>query len=479
LRLARWAAILSTVSLLAGCGIGGQPSRGPTAASASPQPSAPAAPPGTPAGAADWPTYHGDAARSGILPGAPLTGFQSASARRVWETDELDGDVYASPILAGGVVVVATENDTVYGFDTAATGAARQVWKRHLAEPVDASSLPCGGIQPVSGITSTPVADPARDLLYVVGFVRPAQHVLFTLRLSTGEVQSSRAVDPYRESPRTHQQRGALALANGYVYIPYGGLLGDCGQYHGRVVGAPVNGGDLIQYVTSCDRECAIWAPGGPTVDASGDLWVATGNGEPFDRFTAGNAVLRLPPTLGQPKDSFAPRDWAELSRSDQDLGSISPILLDNGLLWSSGKGSTGYLLRRDRLGGVGGQAFSGAVCPTYSSAISVGSMVYVACPFDGRLMALRVDAARPSFSQAWQTRRNAPGGPIFAFGALWVIDTGSGTLAALDPQTGKQLFSLAGSGDTPHFVTPAAGTGHVYAARGRRLVAVSASATG
>src|SRR5207302_1082462 len=103
-----------------------------------------------------------------------------------------------------------------------------------------------------------------------------------------------------------------------------------------------------------------------------------------------------------QPRDSFGPKDWAELSRSDQDLGSISPILLDNGLVWSSGKGSTGYLLRRDHLGGVGGQAFSGPVCPTYSSAIASGGSVFLPCPFDGRLMAVRVDASRPSFSQAW-----------------------------------------------------------------------------
>jgi hypothetical protein len=149
-------------------------------------------------------TYHGDAARSGILRDAPLTGFQAAYARQDWETDQLDGDIDASPILANGIVMVATENDTVYAFDTSARGQARLVWK--------------------------------------------------TLKLSSGEVQASRAVDPYRESPGTHQQRAALALANGYVYIPYGGLLGDCGQYHGRVVGVPVNGGDLIQYQTSCDR---------------------------------------------------------------------------------------------------------------------------------------------------------------------------------------------------------------------------------
>jgi outer membrane protein assembly factor BamB len=126
----------------------------------------------------------------------------------------------------------------------------------------------------------------------------------------------------------------------------------------------------------------------------------------------------------------------------------------------------------------VGGQAFSGKVCPTYASAIAAGGFVYVSCPFDDRVMALRIDSSRPSFSRAWEAERNGPGGPILAFGALWVIDTSDGSLAALDPKTGRPLFTLPGGGGTPHFVTPAAGTGHVYAALGRRLVAVTAAAS-
>jgi outer membrane protein assembly factor BamB len=105
--------------------------------------------------------------------------------------------------------------------------------------------------------------------------------------------------------------------------------------------------------------------------------------------------------------------------------------------------------------------------------------MVYVTCPDDGRLLALRVDAGKPSFSQSWEAHRNAPGAPILAFGAIWVIDTGDGSLGALDPRTGRTLFSLPGGGGTPHFVTPAAASGHVYAALGRRLVAVSTGSGG
>ena len=37
------------------------------------------------------------------------------------------------------------------------------------------------------------------------------------------------------------EDRGALALVNGIVYVPYSGYFGDCGNYHGWVVGVDIN----------------------------------------------------------------------------------------------------------------------------------------------------------------------------------------------------------------------------------------------
>jgi len=36
-------------------------------------------------------------------------------------------------------------------------------------------------------------------------------------------------------------ERGALAIAGNILYVPYGGQAGDCGMYHGRVIGVPLN----------------------------------------------------------------------------------------------------------------------------------------------------------------------------------------------------------------------------------------------
>jgi outer membrane protein assembly factor BamB len=450
---ARSAAVLAAV-LVSACAVG----------SSAPSPPPPSSPLPPLAAGSDWPTYHGDLARTGAAAGPPAP-FRSAT--REWTTGELDGDVYASPIVVGGLVLVATENDTLYAFD-AALGTPR--WTRHLAEPVDASTLPCGGIRPVSGITSTPVADVASGLVYVVAFVRPAQHVLYAVDLA-GDVKGSRRVDPPGDPPRTEQQRGALTLSAGTVYVPYGGLQGDCGQYHGWLVGAPVSGGASTAYRVPCHRECGLWAPGGPTVDAGGDLWLASGNGDSTTTFDYGNAVLRLSPDL-QLRDWFAPSDWASLNSSDADLGSISPALLGNGLVWISGKGATGYLLRQDHLGHIGGQVAAAPACPSFGGTAYADQTLYVAC--SGEVLAVRADSSGQGFSVRWRRPYDSPGAPVVADGAVWVVETATGRLLALDPGDGRRRFSYPG-GSAAHFVTPAASGGRVYAALARRLVAVRA----
>ena len=106
-----------------------------------------------------------------------------------------------------------------------------------------APSLPCGNIAPTSGIAATPVADPVAGLLYVAAFLSPAQHELFALRtVESGAVLWHRPIDPPGMDPRTQQLRSALTLANGSVYVAYGGLFGDCGSYHGWVAALAADG---------------------------------------------------------------------------------------------------------------------------------------------------------------------------------------------------------------------------------------------
>ncbi|TMB45170.1 MAG: hypothetical protein E6J53_06635, partial [Chloroflexi bacterium] len=123
-------------------------------------PSATGSPAPSPSISTEWTGYHLNASRSGVGPESPpLT-----SPKTAW-TVNVDGDVYASPLIVAGHVIVATENNTVYSLDLF---SGTEVWKKNLGEPVDANALPCGNIKPVTGITGTPVADPSKGRLYVV-----------------------------------------------------------------------------------------------------------------------------------------------------------------------------------------------------------------------------------------------------------------------------------------------------------------------
>ena len=98
-----------------------------------------------------------------------------------------------------------------------------------------------GDIDPL-GITGTPVYDPQTGLVFAVAEIQGPAHMLVGVDVKTGQLKVRRLVDAPGEDPQVHQQRAALALYQGRVYIAYGGLDGDCGNYHGKVVAARTDG---------------------------------------------------------------------------------------------------------------------------------------------------------------------------------------------------------------------------------------------
>jgi outer membrane protein assembly factor BamB len=403
-----------------------------------------------------WPTYHGDLARSGSVTSGP----SPASARLVWSAP-VDAPVYAEPVVAGGRVVVATENDSLYAFDT----SGRMRWHAKLGSPVPGGDLPCGNIDP-SGITGTPAVD--AGVVYAVTFERPAHHTLVAVDLATGAVRWRRAVDPPGADPSVEQQRGAIAVANGRVYVAYGGLFGDCGAYNGWVVGVSTAhpASTLSAYRVPSARKGGIWAASGPAVDASGSLYVSTGNGV-SSSFDFGNAVIRLSPTLAR-QDFFAPPNAAQLNGPDADLGSVGPLLLPGGRVAVVGKDGVGYLASTTHMGGVGGQLTSRSLCGgngAFGGLAYANGDIYVPCT--SGLVAVRAD----DLGAVWSGPSFTAGAPIAAAGAVWVVDTDAGKLYALDASTGSVRFS-ASIGTAAHFATPAAAGGRVYVAGGGHLLA-------
>jgi outer membrane protein assembly factor BamB len=376
---------------------------------------------------------------------------------------------YAEPLIYKGLVFVATENDSVYALNDT-TGAV--VWRTHIGTPVQGSSLPCGNISP-SGITGTPVIDTGTDTIYVVAFESPAtMHYLVALSITDGKVVFSHSADPPGADPRVQQERGALSLGNGMVYVPYGGLDGDCGQYHGWVAGINTDGsGSMVSYQVPTGREGGIWAPSGGVTDSTGNLFFATGNGASSNNFDHGNAVVKLSPTL-QELDYFAPSNWLQLNNGDTDLGSVGPLLVGHNQIFQIGKEGVGYLLDATNLGGIGGQVYSGDVCSSvYGGTATAGSTVFVPCT-DG-LVALSLSPN--SFQVLWRSPGFPSGPPIVTGNVVWALDTSSGTLHGYDVKTGTSLFSLS-TGSVTRFTTPATGDGQVFVAAGSKIFAFQIS---
>jgi len=399
-------------------------------------------------GTPSWTTYGGGPAHAshdiGQRPAANVLHVK-------WRTPALDGAVYAEPVLAGGCLIIATEDNSLYAFD-AVSGALR--WHDQLAPPVPGSALPCGDISP-SGITGTPVVDAARGELWVVELTeRKAgpEHLLVGVDVGDGHVLSTRQLLTPRSSPAAMQQRGALVLSHGNVYIPFGGLYGDCANYHGTVVSMPeLPGRSPAYFVVPTARQAGIWAPGGPDLLGNGDLLLADGNGAagPGQRWDGSDAVFRLSSNL-RVLGSFAPTDWAQLNVSDLDLGSTSPALLPNGLALQVGKDGLGYLLDVDRLGGVGGQVSTGTVCPSggaFGNDAVDGSTVYVPC----RAGLTAVHVQGHTFKVTWTSTGSAPGSPVVAGGKVWLV-TSTGQLQGLQPSTGRVVGQLNLANPLTHF---------------------------
>jgi hypothetical protein len=417
------------------------------------------------AATADWPTYHGNAARTGAVAGLPTAGPLSLA----W-TRRLGGAVYGQPLIIGQTVIAATESNQVYGLSRA---SGRVLWSVRIAagHPVPLSDQPCGNIDPL-GITGTPVYDPATGLVYAVAETTGAQKVLAGIRVSDGKLAVRRDIPAPDHEPAYDQQRAALALAAGRIYVAFGGHFGDCGPYRGSVVAIPASGrGPILSYVVPTRKQAGIWAPGGPVVGPGSRIYVAVGNGlasrPPFD---GSDSVIALSPKLKR-IGVFAPSRWPQDNAADLDLGSMSPALLPDGRILQVGKSGIGYLLNAQALGGIGGQLADGGVCRAFGGPAVTRTVIYVPCSGSG-LTAVNVGTGR--IRVLWRGPATANGSPVIGGGAVWVADWNSGTLYELGEARGRIRQKIRLGSALPHFVSPSLSGGLILVGTLHGVVAVS-----
>jgi hypothetical protein len=434
--------VLALLFSACGGGGGGTPTSTPT-----PPPSPPST--GGTAAAETWTTYGGSPSRASVAPGAPA----SPSLQRRFSRS-VDGEVYAQPLISDGRIYVATENNTVYAFTT----AGKLVWKQNLGAPVPGGDLPCGNISP-SGITGTPVIAGGR--IFAVAFLGSSHtHVLFGLDLASGSVAVRANIDP--PDPTVHQQRGALLAMNGRVYVPYGGLYGDCGPYRGYVISTTESGSGRTAYANPA-TQAGIWAPAGIS-EQSGTLLVGTGNGG-GSTFAYQNSVIRLSDGLSR-VGYWAPTDWQPLSAGDVDEGSLAPLPVSNGRVFQIGKDGVGYLLPR-ALGGIGGQQFSSPVCsgPAFGADAFQAPLAVVPC--GSSLYGISIESSR--FRIAWTS---SAGGsvPVIAGDSVFAL-TREGALNQLRLADGRLVTSTDVGSETTSFPALAAAGSTLVAPAGKSIV--------
>ncbi len=448
-------------------------------------------------------TYGYDNARNGLDTADP----SFAHLTSAWNAS-ISGGIYGEPLVDGSLVIVASEDDEVYALNAS---SGRVAWKFSVGSPARVSvidttpslSSGCGDIDPL-GITGTPVIDPSRSEIYVAAEVQSAgtsdwegiKHVLVGAKFTStsATVLFDHPIDPpgagsTYEIP-AEQQRSALTLSNGRVYVDFGGLSGDCGSYQGYVLSMSDLGVKTTfeHFKVPTTREGAIWATDGAATNSSGELYVATGNSAngspPFDY---GDSVIGLSPSL-KIDGYFAPSDWAIRNQDDLDLGSGGPIILPNSnLVFEIGKGgangvSTGFLLNGSNLGHIGHPAFSGTVCSgdgfvfgaDAAEILTVKGVkhtyLYVPCP--SGTVALQVNyGTHPTFSVKWRASGGNPNGsPIIAGGLVFAIATGADGNGGPTDLYGMSLTTgdvdvTESLNSVEHFATPGAGDGMIFVA--------------
>ena len=464
----RAVAVAGTLAVLLSACSGASGGSQSTVASVPAAPTAPYRPTSSPiaVGPSDWITFGHDDARTGVGQGITRPGTLSTA----WHA-QLDGAVYGQPLLLGETVLAATENDTVYGL---ARSDGHVLWHTSLGRPEPRAELPCGDISPL-GITSTMAYDPATGSLFALAETAGKHHLLAALDPATGAIRWQRYAEPTAGTAADAQQRSALTVAYGYVYISYGGLAGDCGNYVGSVVGVPTGGsGSQLSYGIPTARQAGIWTPGGPSVHGN-HLFVAVGNGAESGAFDGSDTVLALTPDLKR-TDFFAPATWVQDNAQDLDLGSMTPAFV-NGYVLIAGKRGVAYLLRPDRLGSVGGEVSQTQLCAGFGAAAVQGAIAYVPCR-SGGINAVSVNAQGTGVSVLWHTDAQGPyDSPSLGGGAVWAMNDNAGVLYALDQNTGKVIAQLS-VGPSPHFASPTLAPGRAYVGTMSGVTAVAVSAS-
>ena len=436
----------------------------------------------------------------------------------------VEGNVWASPLYASngpggkGAFIAVTTSNNVYAIDET-TGA--KLWTKSIGTAAGKTGAGCGNIAPL-GIISTPVIDGATRTLYVAGAIGNndgiQRHEVHALDLETGMEKTGWPIDVSGTKSgnttfdtKSANQRSALSLVNGKLYVAYGGHVGDCGPYHGWVMAFDTANPTTKGAWTTLGQGEAIWAAGGLASDGT-SIFAVTGNHTPFGNYapdrttTDSEAVVRLTglaQVTRNEQNMFFPTGWKDMDSKDADFGSSNPMYITvpgstpSNLVAALAKDGKFYLLNAANLGGMGGSVSvvnlavaSGAMSIKTSPASfksAKGTHVVLStddgaqCPGGGgggkAIVSVLITAGSPPTAKVeWcaplggetvapiATTTDGSANPI-----VWYLNNGK--LTAVDGDTGMNLYTSANTcGGTRKWSSPIATKGRIVAAADGKL---------
>jgi outer membrane protein assembly factor BamB len=412
----------------------------------------------------DWTQFGWDVAASGASTDATgITASNLSSLRR--RQVGLDGTVDASAIYLHAVDVKGSEHDvffvtTTYGKTIAIDANQGSV----LWEFTPAKYATWAGTRQITN--STPAADPDRRHIYAAA----PDGTIQKLAVSDGHVVWTTAITllPLREKIAS-----PLREFRGHIIAVTGGYIGDAPPYQGHVAILDAQSGKLIQVwnslcsdhsgllaPSSCrSTQSAIWGRAGAVIDAAtGNIFIATGNGPYNGKTDWGDALIELDADATRMLGNFTPPNNFDMDARDLDLGSTSPALLGGGIVAQGGKDRLIRLLSID--------AFAGTVAHEDHELQSVptpsGDRLFTAPAVwrhDGQTWMFAADSGAVA---AWTLEgnklvsmwRGSNGGtsPVIAGDLLFIYDP-KGGLRVYEPTKGTLLAKLESG--TGHWNSP------------------------
>jgi hypothetical protein len=351
----------------------------------------------------DVSTYHYNNAHNGLNPSETtltLNNVNSTTFGKLF-TLTVDGLVDAEPLYLStfpvngsnhNVLIVATENDSVYAFDA---DIGTQLWHASMLESGETPSddRGCSQITPTIGVTATPVIgrpSQTEAVIYVVAMSKNSSGDYFQRLHALNAANGKNLKTPVTISakypgtgddssngyvlfdPGQYAERGGLLLSDNVVYLAWTSHC-DNRPYTGWIMG--YNADTLAQQtvidVTPNGNEGSIWGAGsGLTADSDGNIYFLDANGIFDTTLTSsgfpnegdfGNAFIKLSTSGGLAvADYFEMDNGPTESDDDIDFGSGGAILLPNiedasGDTWqlAAGAGKDGnlYLVNRKNMG--------------------------------------------------------------------------------------------------------------------------------